>query len=322
MDKLQTPLISVVFTSYNHERFLRQAINSLLNQTFNDFELIIVDDCSTDGSQNILLEYESDKRVCLNLLKVNSGSYVKASNYGATLARGKYIMFAQCDDFAHPKQFELLINAIQFNESVGVVYSRSNMVDSNGITFEDDFRGRERTFRKRCSKDTIITGKEMRRFLSVSCVIPNLSAAILKKSLYERVGGISEKYLVAADWAFWLTLTEFTDFYYITAELNNFRQHSTTIRNTIKIKKQILEIYELMYEHIRNYNLSSSEIKKIKIGAGQVWFSYIFSGPKYWLKSFGSIFYETKKIEKNNLKYLLLGIIFYTKQLFFQRVRL
>lgn len=77
-----------------------------------------------------------------------------------------------------------------------------------------------------------------------------------------------------------------------------------------------------MYEHIRNYNLSSSEIKKIKIGAGQVWFSYIFSGPKYWLKSFGSIFYETKKIEKNNLKYLLLGIIFYTKQLFFQRVRL
>jgi glycosyltransferase involved in cell wall biosynthesis len=321
MGDINTPLISVVFTSYNHATYLRQAVESILNQTYKNFELIIVDDCSTDQSQSILKEYQEDSRVRLNLLEKNTGSYVKASNYGAKLAKGEYLLFAQCDDFAHSEQLETLLKAIDQKDIVGVVYSRSNMVDSNGIVFEDDFRGRERAFRKYCSADTFIAGTLMRRFLSYSCVIPNLSAALIRRSLYEKVGGISEKYLVAADWAFWLTMSENTSFYYISTPLNNFRQHATTIRNTIKMQKQIIEIYELMHEHIQKFQLSKREKLHFRIGMGQVWFSYIFSGLSHWLKSFSNVYKESKKIEKYNILFLFIGFLFYCKQLIYQRIR-
>lgn len=321
MDDIKTPLISVVFTSYNHATYLRQAVESILNQTYKNFELIIVDDCSTDQSPSILRGYQQDPRVRLNLLEKNTGSYVKASNYGAKMAKGEFLLFAQCDDFAHQEQLERLLNAIDENNNIGVVYSRSNMVDSNGIIFEDDFRGRERAFRKHCIRDTFIAGDLMRRFLSYSCVIPNLSAALIRRSLYEKIGGISEKYLVAADWAFWLTLSEYANFYYISTPLNNFRQHATTIRNTIKMQKQIMEIYELMYEHLQKFSLIKSDMLNIKIGMGQVWFSYIFSGMSHWLKSFSAIYQESKKIEKNNILFLFLGFLFYLKELIYQRIR-
>ena len=321
MDNIKTPLISVVFTSYNHATYLRQAVESILNQTYKNFELIIVDDCSTDQSPSILLGYQQDPRVRLNLLEKNTGSYVKASNYGAKMAKGEFLLFAQCDDFAHPEQLERLLNAIEQKNEIGVVYSRSNMVDGKGTVFEDDFRGRERAFRKHCYMDTFIDGDLMRRFLSYSCVIPNLSAALIRRSLYEKVGGISERYLVAADWAFWLTISEYANFYYISKPLNNFRQHATTIRNTIKMQKQIMEVYELMYEHLQKFSLMKSDILNIKIGMGQVWFSYIFSGASHWLKSFSAIYLESKKFEKNNILFLFLGFLFYLKQLVYQRIR-
>jgi glycosyltransferase involved in cell wall biosynthesis len=98
------PLVSIVFTSYNHLEFLKQAIESILNQTYTNFELIVIDDCSTDGSQDLLTRYTFDNRVNLNLLDSNTGSFVKASNYGARIASGEYILFAQCDDFSEINQ--------------------------------------------------------------------------------------------------------------------------------------------------------------------------------------------------------------------------
>ena len=107
MDKLSQPLVSIVFTSYNHKEYLRQALDSLLNQTYPNTEIIIIDDCSTDGSQEILKEYKHFENINLKLQTQNSGSYVKASNYGASFAKGEYLLFAQCDDFAEPNQIEL-----------------------------------------------------------------------------------------------------------------------------------------------------------------------------------------------------------------------
>ena len=132
MDKLSQPLVSIVFTSYNHQEYLRQALDSLVNQTYLNTEIIIVDDCSTDGSQEILREYEHYENINLILQKQNSGSYVKASNFGASFAKGEYILFAQCDDFAKANQLEVLLKAFESNPSVGVVFSKSNLVDENG----------------------------------------------------------------------------------------------------------------------------------------------------------------------------------------------
>ena len=148
MTNQRLPLVSVVFTSYNHIEYLKQALDSLINQTYNNIELIIVDDCSTDDSQSVLKEYEYLPYVNLKLNKINSGSYVKASNYGASFASGDYILFAQCDDYAHPYQITKLVAMATLNSEAAVVYSRSNLVDKNGLFISDDFSIRQKNFRE------------------------------------------------------------------------------------------------------------------------------------------------------------------------------
>lgn len=320
MDNKEIPLVSIVFTSYNHREYLKQALDSLVNQTYPNLEIIIIDDCSTDGSQEILKGYEHYENIDLKLQTQNSGSYVRASNYGASFAKGEYILFAQCDDFAEPSQIQKLLEVFEKNPSVGVVFSKSNLVDENGIVYNDDFVGREKSFKKKVKQTGLITGDEMKEFLSFSCVIPNLSAALIKTDLFRKINGLSDKYLVVADWEFWLDLTEETDFYYISEPLNYFRQHATTIRSSIKMKTQIVEIYKMFYNHLSKNKLNRFQIYKLKQGAGAVWFSYFVENKKAWLECFKVVYPEIKKIEKKGLYYLFVGTKKQFVEYFFNKI--
>src|SRR6266403_3876930 len=106
------PRVSVVVPNYNHARFLRQRLDSIVGQTFQDFELILLDDCSTDESQSILREYATDSRVRLEFNEKNSGSTFKQWNKGARLARGKYVWIAESDDYADEGLVERLVRAL------------------------------------------------------------------------------------------------------------------------------------------------------------------------------------------------------------------
>ncbi|MDB4921097.1 glycosyltransferase [Mucilaginibacter sp.] len=316
MSSSNLPLVSIVFTSYNHQEYLKQALDSLIDQTYKNFEIIVVDDNSTDGSQKILEKYKDHTNISLHLLEKNTGSYVKASNYGAGFAKGEYLMFAQCDDFSEPQQVEKIMQAFFEHDNVGVVYSKSNLVDESGHAYSNDYTGREKAFKIKCATDAVISGNEMRSFLSFACVIPNLSAAILKKELFDKAGKLSTDYLVAADWAFWLDLAERTDFYYITEALNNFRQHSTTIRSKMKIARQIEEIYAIFYKHINTYNLERNDRQKLKTGAGAVWFWYFLENKGLWLSSFPGLLKKTFTFEKLNFYYLGAGFFKHLKEHF------
>lgn len=283
------PKLSIVFTSYNHKEYLKQALDSLVGQTFQDFELIIIDDCSTDGSQEVLKAYEGNEKVRLYLQEKNSGSYVKASNLGASYARGEFMLFAQCDDFAEPTQIETLMKAFDSSSAVGVSFCRSSLVDERGKVIGNDYDIRERSFKNLCVRDTVILAQQMRDFLLKSCVIPNLSAAIFRKKYFDELGGLSEKYIVASDWCFWLEMAEKCNFYYTAAALNNFRQHETTIRSKVKIKRQILEIYDILFSHVQKHNLSERYSKILKNNAALIWSSYFLQSPKSWISSFGSV---------------------------------
>lgn len=307
MNNRSTPLVSVVFTSYNHKEYVKQALDSIVNQTYQNIEIIVIDDCSTDGSQEILRQYQSNPKIFTHLLDKNTGSYVKSSNYGASLAKGEYLLFAQCDDYAEPTQVETLVNAIENSQTAGVCFCRSNLIDAKGKVFDNDFRVREKSFRELCATNAFINKKQMRRFLSKSCVIPNLSAALIKRELYLKINGIPSEYLVAADWAFWLELSEHTDFFYIATALNNFRQHNTTIRNTVKIKRQILEIYSIFYKHIGKYQLEPEASKPMRIGAASIWIAYFSQGPKSWIYSFPSLLKTIFVYERNIIWYLFVG---------------
>jgi glycosyltransferase involved in cell wall biosynthesis len=307
MDK-QLPLVSIVFTSYNHKEYLKQALDSLLCQTYQNIEIIIIDDCSTDGSQEILKQYEQNDKIHLHLKQQNSGSYVNASNYGATFAKGEYLIFAQCDDYAEPEQIKLLSNVLNDYPEVGVVYSKSLLVDENGKFISDDFAIREKKFKDVVAKESIISGNIFRELLTVSCVIPNLSAAMIRRDMYDKINGLSNKYYMASDWCFWLELSEITNFLYLSQPLNNFRQHSTTIRSKTKIVNHLKEIFNVFQNHIAKYKLTGKVKNQFYVGFGNIWFTYFIESPLVVSKSIFKILVHTASKQKFIFYYLIIGI--------------
>src|SRR5665647_63598 len=280
-----TPKISVVFTSYNHREFLEEALEGLINQSFKDCELIIIDDCSTAGSQEILIKYTDDPRVKLYLLEKNSGSYVHSSNLGASKAIAEYIIFAQCDDYPEPTQLEQLYDIAKRNPNIGVVFSSSVMIDGNSNILGYDFDIREKRFKRLCAKNTIISGLQMQEYFLYSCVIPNLSAALIKRSLFEKLLGLSSKYLVLADWDFWLRMSLECDFYFVRESLNNFRQHDNTIRKSIKLKRQITELFEMYYNFFKFSEIGYFSRLHYEFTIANIWLSYFQGGKIAWIKS-------------------------------------
>src|SRR5664280_853615 len=107
-----------------HARFLRRRIESVLCQTYQDFELILLDDCSSDESRSLLSEYAGDPRVRIKFNEVNSGSPFRQWNKGVGLARGEYVWIAESDDYADERMLERLLTVLEAEPEVVFAYCR------------------------------------------------------------------------------------------------------------------------------------------------------------------------------------------------------
>lgn len=305
---MNNPKISVVFTSYNHKEYLRQALDNLLSQSFKDFELIIVDDFSTDGSQEILKEYSTiDSRIELHLNDRNHGNYTYTTNQGASYAKGYYIVFSQCDDFARYDQLEKLYSAAIANHDVGLIFSASQMVDEHGECIGSDFYVRSRRFKKICRKSNIIAANDFQTLIQEACVIPNLSALMIKRSLFEQLNGLNTDFYVLSDWDFYNRASQLTDVLYLREELNNFRQHKTTIRSSVKIVTQVTEIIKMKIE-VRRFQKDTLNTKDM-LSIGVFWIGFLKSGPKTWIKSAKEVLCTCSRFDKR-LPYIMLLSLF------------
>jgi glycosyltransferase involved in cell wall biosynthesis len=126
------PLISVVMPVYNGEKYLLDAIESILTQTFTDFEFIIIDDGSTDHSLEIIESYaKRDQRIKIVINKGNLG-LAKSLNIGIGISRGEYIARMDADDISLPGRFTAQVQFLQANPSMDVVGSWAEVIDENG----------------------------------------------------------------------------------------------------------------------------------------------------------------------------------------------
>ncbi len=239
------PLVSIVVASYNHAEYLEQRIESLLNQDYQNLEIIIIDDFSTDKSFDVLKKYENSKDMQVIYLSENMG-WVKVSNLGAELAKGEFVVFANCDDFSEITQISKLAKKLESNPTAGLCFSRSNIVDESSRLVGDDFEMRGRKFKGLCMHDALIESSAMIELLFHSIVIPNLSAAMFRKSSFDEVGKFSEEVKVAADWELYFRMAQEFDVFYVKEALNNFRSHQTSIRSTTKIRDMQKDIAELI----------------------------------------------------------------------------
>ena len=122
MPDSQVPLVSVILPVYNAGEYLRPAVDSILNQTFPDFELIIIDDCSPDDSLAVARTYEADPRVRVLANAQNRGRSF-SDNYAATFARGRYIAKMDADDVARPDRLQRQVAFLEQNPAVGLTSS-------------------------------------------------------------------------------------------------------------------------------------------------------------------------------------------------------
>ena len=130
----EMPLISVVMPTYNSIRFIRESIESILNQTFVDFELIIIDDGSTDGSSEIIADYKKyDNRIYVCTNPKNLG-IVASLNRGLSCARGQYIARMDSDDISYPTRFQKQIDFLDKYSDVGILGGAVQYIDSDGKT--------------------------------------------------------------------------------------------------------------------------------------------------------------------------------------------
>ena len=129
---VQQPLISVLIPTFNVEKFIREAIESICNQSYRNLDIVVVDDFSNDSTYKILTEFASyDKRIKLYRNKENLG-IVGTLNFALTQAKGLFIARMDGDDISYPQRIEILYNFLATNPLVGLVGSQTETIDESG----------------------------------------------------------------------------------------------------------------------------------------------------------------------------------------------
>lgn len=250
------PKVSVIIPNYNHAPFLRQRIDSVLEQTFTDFEVILLDDCSTDNSVQILEEYaQKHSHVTFYPNTKNTGSTFAQWNKGVQLAKGDYVWIAESDDFCAPNLLETLVPLLDENPNVGLAFAQSFIVDERGKkinNFIENYKFIYDDF-ERWQSDFIVNGqKECTDYLIFSNTIPNASGALMRKSVYQNCGGAETGWRLNGDWFFYIKMLLQSDLAFSAKPLNYFRQHQQTQRYKAKTNHVVFDEIIYTLEFVEN----------------------------------------------------------------------
>jgi len=189
--KTDVPKISVVMSVYNAEKYLVKAVESILNQTYQDFEFIIINDASTDTTEGILRQF-ADPRLRIFKNSENLG-LSKSLNKAIELAVGIYIARMDSDDISLPHRFETQLRFLEANDDYALVGSSYLHIDDNGMTIGIN--------------NVPLEDATLRKKLKVSNCFAHGSIMMSKKSVQE-VGGYDEKYIFSQDYDLWLRMSE------------------------------------------------------------------------------------------------------------------
>lgn len=236
------PKVSVIIPNYNHARFLEKRVKSILEQTYQNFEIIYLDDCSTDESNQVFAQFLPDKRIQTIYNTVNSGTPFKQWEKGLQIAQGDYVWIAESDDFSSINFLENLVPILDQNLSIGLVYSQSSGIDENDQVIRTWKTWTDDLDRDRWAQDFINQGiDECQRYLIVKNTIPNASAVLMRRSVLNKTGKLDTKLRLAGDWLLWAKMLSISDIAFVAKPLNNFRTHTRTVRNTVNPSLELEE---------------------------------------------------------------------------------
>jgi hypothetical protein len=244
-----SPTVSVIIPNYNHARFLPERIESILRQEFKDFELLILDDASTDNSLEIIQSYANkDKRIKLITNAKNSGSPFRQWKKGLDHATGKYVWIAESDDFSDVWFLEIMIAAIEMDENCEVGYCLSQFVDDYGDRIGDHLENLSALNPTLWKKNFYLPGRQINgQYMPIINVIPNAGAVLFKRTLTEGMPWETLfSFKLAGDRFFWVQILKTTRLAYVAHPMNFFRMHQNTVRQkhapTVDYLKEIIRV--------------------------------------------------------------------------------
>ena len=234
------PKVSVIVPNYNHESFLEERLNSIFNQTYTDYEVILLDDNSTDQSAQILKQYALRPNVSHFVVNdQNSGSTFIQWKRGIDLAIGKYIWFAESDDVAEPDLLRKLVEALDNNPQAGVAFAQSLIIDADGNVINEDaswFGENDLKIEKgsiRCIKGLVA----LRKYFILQNGILNASAVCFRSDVFRAIPDRYTTFKYAGDWLIWVQLLALCDLCVVYEYLNKFRLHAEVSRIISRDKK-------------------------------------------------------------------------------------
>lgn len=284
--------VSVIIPNCNHAPFLQQRIETILNQTFQDYELIILDDCSTDYSKEIIENYRNHPRTTQVIYnEQNSGSTIKQWKKGVALAKGKWIWLAESDDLADIHFLEKLVSVVERNSSIAMVYSQTYDIDEKGEIIESRIKWTNNFTENIWEKNFCIKGKDFLKYLYEKNVIPNASACLVRKDYIQsaliEINEVND-FKMCGDWFTWLLIANqpSVSIAFVSEHLNYFRDIHQSTRNHNSKKKLV----NRLLEEAKIFNSAKFEIDKNSLqqknkSLGSKWI-HLFSNQAFSLNFF------------------------------------
>jgi glycosyltransferase involved in cell wall biosynthesis len=222
---MKEPEVSVLMAVYNERPYLEEALRSILDQTFKDFEFIIINDGSTDGSKEVLERFaDADDRIQLVHQPINQG-LIYSLNRGLDLARGRYIARMDADDISHPKRLERQVDFLHANSRIGIVGSRIEWITPDGVS--------KKVWRLPTDPDLIAW-----KLLFNACL--DHPTILARKSVMEELGGYAEWPVIAEDYELWTRAVREFRLANLPQVLLRHRQHEASV--TIKRRDEQIRV--------------------------------------------------------------------------------
>jgi glycosyltransferase involved in cell wall biosynthesis len=244
------PKVSVITPTYNHERFIGQCIESVLSQSFNDWEMLIINDGSDDNTSQIAESYVvRDSRIKLfNRENVGIFKLVETYNFALEHSKSEYLAILEGDDLWEPQKLELQISAMEKNKSIVLSWGKVSAVEEDGTSIINQISPVKKNEEKLFYNNP--PGSILNILYKYNC-IPAVTI-IIRKDAIQKIGGFIQSHqLPLVDLPTILALSELGEFYFENTNIARWRNHTTQITKTYTT--EILNnIYNLSLSHYRS----------------------------------------------------------------------
>lgn len=257
---MNNPFVSVIIPNYNHAQFLDERIQTVLNQTYPNFELIILDDKSTDCSLEVINKYKDDPHVSKIVVnEENSGSTFKQWHKGFELAKGDIVWIAESDDSCDTKLLEVLVQGYLESDAV-LAFCKSCKYDVDGnrcCFFPHD----------KLVKSFSMTGHDfIKEHMIQRNIVANASSAIFNR---QAALSVDRKYMSMqgeGDWLFWIELMQLGNVFFCKEELNYFRLHQINTTKLLNYCGISQTEHKIVFDYLVKYGyIEHSSIWKEKV---------------------------------------------------------